>query len=344
MNSQNWKDQMKTALRSTRELNDFFQHEFVETPYPIFLPITLAEKIRERGIDSPLGKQFLPHAEENKTTGLFDPIGDEEKSPLPGLVHRYGNRALFFPTKACPVICRYCFRKNELTENQTLFKAEIESITNYLQEHPEINEIILSGGDPLTVDNKILFDQIAWIAEVSSVKYLRFHTRFPVILPERIDNGFIELLEKIKQRFDVVSLVIHTNHADELDPTVMNKIEMIRKMGVKLLSQTVLLKGVNDTAQSLSKLFLKLAENAVQPYYLHHPDQVKGGMHFSLPLEKGREIYNTLRDQIPGWAIPQYVVDLPNGKGKVPAFNPEKTEFSGRLIDRFGQHQDYSSP
>ena len=343
MNSLNWKDQMKSALRSTRELNDFFRHEFVETPYPIFLPLYLAEKIKEKGIESPLGKQFLPLAEENKVIGLFDPIGDEDKSPLPGLVHRYGNRALFFPTKACPVICRYCFRKNELTENQNLFKAESESIINYLLNHPEINEIILSGGDPLTLDNKVLFDQIARIAEVSSVKYLRFHTRFPVILPKRIDKDFIELLKKIKQRFKVVSMVIHTNHVHELDQTVFEKIEMLQKIGVQLLSQTVLLKDVNDSPLSLSNLFLKLAENGIRPYYLHHPDQVKGGMHFHLPLEKGRQLYNILRDLIPGWAIPQYVVDLPNGKGKVLAFNPEKTEFSGRLIDRFGQHQDYSS-
>ncbi len=334
---------MKSALRSTKELNSFFGTEFSNTPFPIFLPLSLAERIREIGVDSPLGKQFLPNVCENSTEGLFDPIGDEKHSPVPGLVHRYGNRALYFPTKACPVICRYCFRKNELIENQELFKSDKEQIVSYLQEHPEINEIILSGGDPLTLDDKSLFEHIAMIAEVPTVKYLRFHSRFPVILPERINEEFLNLLLKLKERFNVVTFVLHTNHIQELNEDILWRMQSIQTLGVKVLSQSVLLKDINSNKEDLSELFLKLAENNIQPYYLHHPDQVRGGMHFGLSLETGRKIYNSLRDMLPGWAIPQYVVDLPEGKGKVPAFNPETLEFKGALIDRFSQHQDYSS-
>jgi lysine 2,3-aminomutase len=344
MNSSIWKDKMKSALRSTKELNSFFETEFPETPFPVFLPIDLAEKIKKQGAQSALGKQFLPHVKENNTDGLFDPIGDEIHSPIAGLVHRYGNRALFFPTKACPVICRYCFRKNELSENQELFKVEMDKTVSYLREHPEINEIILSGGDPLTLDDKNLFKQIATLAEVPTIKYLRFHTRFPVIIPERIDNQFLEMMKLLNQKFKVVHFVLHTNHSDELSPIILDKLKEIQRTGTKVLSQTVLLKDINNSNDSLSSLFLKLSENGVQPYYLHHPDQVKGGMHFRLSIEEGRSIYNSLRQTLPGWAIPQYVVDLPDGKGKVPAFNPESLEFKGRLIDRFGQHQDYSSP
>lgn len=334
---------MKSTLRSTKELNSFFDTEFPETPFPVFLPIDLAEKIKEQGVQSALGKQFLPHVKENNTDGLFDPIGDQAHSPVAGLVHRYGNRALYFPTKACPVICRYCFRKNELVERPDLFKSEKEKVLTYLSEHPEINEVILSGGDPLTLDDKTLFDHIAMIAEVPTVKYLRFHTRFPVIIPERIDQGFLNLLENLREKFKIVTFVLHTNHELELSEEILIRLKIIQELGIKVLSQTVLLRGINDTKNDLQKLFLTLVENGVQPYYLHHPDQVRGGMHFGLSLETGRKLYNSLREFLPGWAIPQYVVDLPEGKGKVPAFNSEKIKFEGSFIDRFGQHQDYSS-
>ncbi|MCO4793629.1 MAG: KamA family radical SAM protein [Bacteriovoracaceae bacterium] len=339
-----WQDQMAKAIRSTEELSRYFDYEFEQTPFPILLPLKLAAKIKQLGITSALGKQFLPSKEETISDGHVDPIGDHEYSPINGLVHRYGNRALYFPTSACPVICRYCFRKNELVDNKELFQNQKEEIKNYLDQHQEINEIILSGGDPLSLSNKKLRQEITFIGEFPSVKFLRFHTRFPAIMPDRIDDSFLKVLSFAKEHFKVINFVVHLNHPDEIDETLLTKLKKIKSLGIEVLTQTVLLKGINDDSNVLESLFLELASNGIRPYYLHHPDQVKGGLHFGLSLERGREIYNSFRQNLPGWAIPEYVVDLPGGKGKVPVFNSEKIEYSGRLIDRFGQLQDYSSP
>ena len=173
-------------------------------------------------------------------------------------------------------------------------------------------------------------------AEIKSIKDIRFHTRYPVIFPERIDKNFLETLNWSKGLFRTVSIAIHSNHIKEIDQSNERVIKELSELNIQLLSQTVLLKGVNDSGEDLINLFNRFIDLKIRPYYLHHPDPVKGGMHFYLPLKRGRELYQALRKELPGWALPHYVIDIPGGFGKVSAYNPETTTFSGQLISKDG--------
>lgn len=301
-------------------------------------------------MDSPLGRQFIPQANEGllrqQLKGLSDPIGDQAHFVAPQLIHRYRNRALFLPHSTCPVICRYCFRKNELararqSEGKELFLPDFQKTFTYLRRHPEIDEVIFSGGDPLVLSESSLDFYLEAFSSLPSLKYIRFHTRFPTVLPSRITDDFMDLLSlsQEKKRFQAFHIVVHINHRDELDKDVLHALEKLQKGPVNLLAQSVLLKGVNDDISSLKGLYDALNALGIRPYYLHHPDRVKGAMHFGLSLEEGRHLYAQLRDLLPGWAIPHYVVDIPGGKGKVSAFNPESYHYQGTLIDKDGRPQ-----
>lgn len=334
----NWQTEFKDALRSTADLKDFFEVDFPETKYPIFIPKTFAAKILRLGPDSSLWKQFLPHADEaGNTQGRYDPIGDITHSKGNQLIHRYHNRVLFTPTTVCPVLCRYCFRKNELAEKDEVFNQNFLEAKNYLLANPEINEVIFTGGDPLILSNEKLAGYIQEFSEIESIKYIRFHSRTPVILPSRIDEGFIAIMMSAAQMFKRSMLMIHINHLEELDDEVIEGIKRLTDAGIELFSQTVLLKGVNDKTETLAELFGALADILVKPYYLHHPDEALGAMHFYMDLEAGRRIVQPLHNLLPGWALPQYVIDIPGGEGKIPALNPESFEFSGTLLSRHGK-------
>lgn len=331
-----WQEEYRRAIRSHRELESFFNQKFEKTPYPVLIPLNLAKKIKEMGIDSVLGQQYLPQAGENSMKGYLDPIGDHEFSPIPGLVHRYKNRVLFFPTGNCPVICRYCFRKNELSSGDNLFKVQFDQVRTYLANHDEVEEIIFSGGDPFILsDDKIKF-YLSEFEKIKSIKYIRFHTRTPVIMPSRFTQELREILYSFKGKFSQLQIVIHINHADEVDPNVELTLQKLNKLGISLLSQSVFLKGINNNIHSLKGLIDKLISLNIRPYYLHHPDQVKGANHFNISLKEGRNLYALLRNIVPGWALPIYIIDIPGGEGKVNAFNPEGHNFGGQLLNKDG--------
>lgn len=332
-----WTANFQAAFKNSSELSQFLGWNLpnsVDEKFSLFVPRRLAKRIKAQGPDGVLARQFLPRTEELSDAGLADPIGDRANSKAPQLIHRYKSRALFTPTSVCPVHCRYCFRKNELSPTDELFQSDFLETINYLQSHPEISELIFTGGDPLTLSNEKLEKYLEAFALIPSLKDIRFHTRYPVILPERLDADLLILLDKFAARFRTVSLVIHVNHRDELDDEAKARIKLLSSINVQVLSQSVLLKGVNDSVSELKNLIEELMNLKVRPYYLHHPDQVKGGMHFYLPVEEGRRIYGALRDLVPGWALPQYVLDIPGGAGKVGAFNPEGISFSGNLLGR----------
>lgn len=332
-----WKVELREAIKNTADLEITLKTKLPKTDYPIFIPKRLAKKIYANGPNSPLWKQFIPHISENKKGGLEDPIGDHLYSKPGRIVHRYKNRILFFPTPICPINCRYCFRKNELANPDELFEGRLKETINYLYEHPEVNEVILSGGDPLILNDEKLENIFRTFAQIPSVKYLRIHSRTPVILPSRITPEFSELLKKYQSSFHQLIIAIHTNHIDEIDDEVEIALKRLKDSNVQLLSQTVLLKDINDDTASLKNLFTKISDLGVRPYYLHHPDRVKGAMHFYLSLTEGRILYHSLRNDLPGWMIPQYVIDIPGGEGKVPAFNPESFDFTGALLNKEGQ-------
>ena len=343
-----WKQNFRDSLKNDRDLNQFFRthdsQSFKQSKsYPLFLPKAYAQKIKS--LTGPLAKQFLPNKIEDEEAvqkmGLIDPIGDQEFQKVPQLIHRYKNRVLFTPTTKCPVICRYCFRKNELNQKLPLFKPQFEEVLQYLRQHEEVEEVIFTGGDPLILSDSQIQEYLEKFAELKSLKYVRFHTRTPIILPSRITQNFCSIIKKARRNFKKVTIALHSNHKEEIDEEVEEAILKLKETKATLLSQTVLLKGVNDNVEALQDLFLKLAELDVQPYYMHHPDKAKGAMHFYLSIEEGRRIYAGLRNILPGWAIPQYIVDIPGGEGKTSAFNPEKYEFSGQLINKQGKPINY---
>ncbi len=311
-----WQIDFKQAIKSQRELESFFDIKLeFKLNYPVFIPYHFAEKIKIAGHGSPLWNQFIPTSEELEETGLVDPIGDHLKSKGDGIIHRYKNRILFTPTTICPIICRYCFRKNELYSNDDIFKKSLLGLKEYLANSPEVNEVILTGGDPLILGNANL-DQLLKVLSTTQISFVRFHTRTPIILPNRIDLGFIELIEKYSTQFKKLLMVVHTNHIDEIDTEVAGVLELLSKQKIECLTQSVLLKGVNDSEKCLKNLLNKVIDCNFRPYYLHHPDKVRGGIHFYISEMEGKKIFNKLRNDLPGWALPQYVVDSPDGSGK----------------------------
>lgn len=269
--------------------------------------------------DPSLKAQYVYNSKENKgfqSEGFYDPIGDSKRLNAPQLIHRYKNRILFLPTKSCPIICRFCFRKNEIQNNDLIFEENFTETFDYIKGHEEISEIIFSGGDPLILSNKKIRFYLEEFSKIEHIKFIRFHTKTPMVWPQRITKDFEDLLTSFSQRFKI-SLALHCNHQNELMPEVIRVIESLKKLEVNLISQTVLLKGVNDNVDSLKNLFLKLSSIGVIPYYLHHPDKVKGAMHFYLGHKVGYQIYSNLKKEISGWMLPRYVIDSPEANGKI---------------------------
>lgn len=339
-----WQSSLANAFRDVHELAAFLDwplDESVSTTFPVLVPRALAQQIKDQGPNAPLALQFLPHAEELAPLGLVDPIGDQAHAKTTQLIHRYHNRALLIPTTVCPVHCRYCFRKNELSDD--VFKNDRAATLAYLSAHTEIEEVIFTGGDPLMLSDDKLREWLNDLAQIPHLEFVRFHTRFPVILPERLTPELALLFETFAERFRIL-LVVHTNHASEWSPEALRIAQSFRPQGLRWLSQSVLLKGVNDSTMALAELFRLLARTNIEAYYLHHPDQVKGAMHFWLSLEEGRRIWAKLHDQLPGWMLPQYVIDVPGGHGKISAVNPETHTFSGTLLSRQGLPIQLTTP
>lgn len=310
-----WQQSMREAFKDTRELASFLGFDLPDVSYPILIPKDYASLIK---LSTALQKQFLPDVNENDLNGEIDPIGDEIHFKTNRLIHRYTNRALFIPTEVCPILCRYCFRKNELGFGNEMFKVQDDDeLKTYLLDHPEIEEIIFTGGDPLILSNQKLDYYLSFFSKIKHIKMIRFHTRTPVILPSRIDDSFLQMIEKYSQIFSHITLVIHTNHQDEWSKSFEKSCKELSKLPIQLLSQSVLLKGVNDTASDLKNLFYGLTGFGIRPYYLHHPDKARGAMHFYISKEEGLKIYSDLKKQVSGWALPHYVCETPKGQGKI---------------------------
>lgn len=268
--------------------------------------------------DDPIAAQFLPDARELNVLAseLADPIGDEPHSPVPSLVHRYPNRGLWKISSVCAVYCRFCFRKEQIgKKGQAVSAAVREKALSYLRDHHEIEELILSGGDPWHLSPKRLSDFVLPVAEIPHIRRIRVHTRIPIVAPEAITEDLIALFQALPQSCHVV---LHINHAQELTENARAALSKLRRAGMVLYSQTVLLKGVNDNVEALSDLMNQLLDCGVVPYYLHHLDLAKGTSHFRLSLHEGKALYRQLQSRLSGIALPRYIVEIPSGAGKVP--------------------------
>ncbi|MCC7168482.1 MAG: KamA family radical SAM protein [Rhodospirillales bacterium] len=286
-----------------------------QASFPRRIPPVLLRRIDKADPTDPLARQFEPQPDEALRTpeDLDDPIGDQSHAPVPGVVRRHVDRALLMPTLACPVHCRFCFRRDRVGAG-ALTPSDLKRALAYLRNEPDLREIILSGGDPLMLPPRRLGALMAEIAGWPNIEILRIHSRVPIARPERIDRAMLKALGIAKPVF----LVLHCNHANELGPEARQAIRRLAKIGVALLSQTVLLKGVNDRIENLAALMRALLAAGVKPYYLHHPDRAPGTAHFRPSLAEGVALVRALRDQLSGLAQPLYILDNPKGLGKRP--------------------------
>jgi len=285
----------------------------------------------------PVGKQYVPDAREDIITPDedSDPIGDDKHSPVKGIVHRYPDRVLLKVTDTCAVYCRFCFRKEMVGKGEgVLSTTEMDAALSYVRADENIREVILTGGDPLTLSNRRLGELFEKLESIPHLDIIRIHTRAPLVQPERVDDGMVSLFLSLKKALYVV---LHVNHAQEIDTRVEDALFRLSRSGAVLLSQSVLLKGVNDNAQILEDLFRKLLANRVKPYYLHHPDLAPGTGHFRLSIKEGQDIVKALRGKVTGLAYPTYVLDIPGGYGKMP-LTPNYVE---NLTDGTCEIEDY---
>jgi lysine 2,3-aminomutase len=269
-------------------------------------------------VHDPIARQFVPSPAETEISAgeLTDPIGDEARSPVKGLVHRYPDRVLLKPLHVCPVYCRFCFRREKVGPGgAALSAAELEAALGYIRSHPEIWEVILTGGDPLMLAARRLGELIKALDAIPHVAVIRVHSRVPVVDPERVTAGMVAAL---KPRRASLWLGIHCNHARELTAAARAALARLADAGIPLMGQTVLLHGVNDDVETLEQLMRALVTARVKPYYLHHPDLVRGTGHFRISVGHGQTLMKALRGRLSGLAQPTYVLDVPGGHGKVP--------------------------
>ncbi len=292
----------------------------------------------EGGADDPIARQFVPDPAELHTSAeeLADPIGDHAHSPVEGIVHRYPDRVLLKAVHVCPVYCRFCFRREMVGPNGegTLSPEKLAAALAYIAANPQIWEVILTGGDPLILSPRRLAAIMRGLSAIPHVKIVRFHTRVPVVQPDRIDA---DLIAAIRESGKVTYVALHANHPREMTDDARAACARLVDSGIAMVSQTVLLKGINDDPVVLGQLMRAFVETRVKPYYLHHPDLAPGTGHFRLSIEEGQAIVASLRGTISGLCQPTYILDIPGGHGKAP-LNPASAQ---RVADGCYAVSDY---
>jgi len=301
--------------------------ENVAARYAVAVPPALAALIDRGAPEDPIARQFVPHIRELETQPheLADPIGDDAHSPVPGIVHRYPDRVLLKLTQICAVYCRFCFRRETVGKPGALDRAALAAALDYIRSHAEIWEVILTGGDPLVLSARRLREVMKALAAIDHVKVIRIHTRVPVADPARVTA---ELVRAMKRKGKAVYVAVHVNHPRELSAAARAAVARIADAGIPLLSQSVLLAGVNDTAEVMRGLMRALVECRIKPYYLHHADLAPGTSHLRTDIETGQTLMRDVRGHVSGLCQPTYVLDIPGGHGKSP-IGPNYLERTG---------------
>ncbi|MCG7221261.1 EF-P beta-lysylation protein EpmB [Acinetobacter sp. I-MWF] len=325
---QNWQSQLSDLITDPLELLEILELSKAQLlsgailasgQFKLRVPRAFVRKMEVGNPLDPLLLQVLPHHLEMEEHEGFvtDPLDEEQANQIPGVLHKYKSRFLLTLTGACAVHCRYCFRRHFPYQENLPKNEDWLNIKSYLEAHPEINEVILSGGDPLTLSNRKLATWIERLESLSQIKILRIHSRVPIVIPERIDEELVSLLKNSRLR---VILVVHSNHPAELDNLTCAKLSHLAKQNILVLNQAVLLKGVNDSAQTLVNLSQRLFEAQILPYYLHVLDKVKGAHHFDLGAEKIDQIYKDVLASLPGYLVPKLVREVAGENNKTPLF------------------------
>jgi lysine 2,3-aminomutase len=287
--------------------------------YAIAVPRHLAALMARGDAADPIARQFIPSSLELDTRPeeRADPIGDHAHSPVEGIVHRYPDRALLKLVHVCPVYCRFCFRREMVGPGKTrgLSAQALENALAYIRAHPEIWEVIVTGGDPFAVSARRMGALMRALGAIPHVTIIRFHTRVPVIMPAQITPAYVKAL---KSSGKTVYVALHANHAREFTPAARAACAQIVDAGIPMLGQSVLLRGVNDDVETLAGLFRTFVELRIKPYYLHHPDLAPGTAHFRVGIAEGQTLMRALRGHVSGLCMPDYVLDIPGGFGKSP--------------------------
>lgn len=276
------------------------------------IPVSLIHKIQTYDFSDPIFAQFVPSIKEKIKDKNFSTDPLNEKTFMHGqLIHKYHNRALLLCTKTCAMHCRFCFRKNMSFSpcNNSHFSHEL----NYIENNESLSEIILSGGDPLTLKDDIFKNLLDNLSSIAHIKTIRIHTRMPIGFPNRISQQFLETLRACKKQ---LFFILHTNHVQELDNEIFNALKKIQMLGIPLLTQSVLLKGINHSFLDLKNLYSLLIEHGIIPYYLHQLDKAEGTKHFAVSINDGTKIMKKLSEELPGYAVPKYVQDICGKKNK----------------------------
>jgi len=315
--SGSWQQQMKWAIRDVKTLLERLELSFdpqfklpvAASQFPVFAPLPFLGRMKVGDPNDPLLRQVLPQIEEDQSPAHFsiDPLGESTASLQPGLMQKYQGRVLLVTTGACAVHCRYCFRRHFPYDQSPSSPKQWEPAIKQIAADESIEEVILSGGDPLTIVDEQLATLVDRLSEINQLKRLRIHTRLPIMIPQRVTDRLIDILSQTRLQ---VFVVIHSNHANELDESVNQSLQRLKNAGATMLNQTVLLRGINDTDNELINLSQRLLECGVLPYYLHQLDPVVGTSHFEVPKSRGIELIQQMRAALPGYAVPRYVKEL----------------------------------
>jgi lysine 2,3-aminomutase len=313
--------------------------------YAVAITPELAELIDPDDPGDPISRQFVPSIAELtlQAEERVDPIGDNVHSPVAGIVHRHKDRVLLKAVAACPVYCRFCFRRETVGpgKSSALSARQLDAAVAYIASRPEIWEVILTGGDPFILSPRRAGDLARRLADIPHVKIVRWHTRVPLIDPSRVSEAFVRA---IRAEGAVTFVAVHANHPREFTDAGREAIARLVDSGLPVVSQSVLLKGVNDDVETLAALMRTFVEVRIKPYYLHHPDLAPGTSHFRISIDDGLSLVRELRRRVSGLAMPSYVIDIPGGYGKVPleSTNVEKLSHGHyRIRDQDGRWHGY---
>lgn len=312
----------------------------VTDDFSLAITAQMHQLIDKHDADDPIAKQFVPSVAELNVAAneSVDPIGDDVHKKLKGIVHRYPDRCLFMPVQVCPVYCRFCFRKEKVGEgSESISAVDMEAAFTYIEQHSDIWEVIITGGDPLILKPSMLEKMIQRLNAIEHVAVIRVHTRVPVVDSKRITAEMVQALKCDK----AVYVILHANHPKEFTLEAITACAMIIDAGIPMLSQSVLLKDLNDNIEVLSELMRCFIKNRIKPYYLHHCDLARGTQHFRTTIAHGQRLMQQLRGRFSGLCQPTYVLDIPGGHGKVP-IGPVYWDEAGNVMDYQGVGHCYS--
>lgn len=320
-----WKHELSNAIESVHQLLHILEldpaklnlSDAANRQFPLRVPQSFVDRMQKGVANDPLLLQVLPITEEETLSPEYsqDPLEERNANPVPGLIHKYHNRVLLIGAQACAINCRYCFRRHFPYQENRLSSQQLSDIEHYLHAHPEVDEVILSGGDPLANNDQQLAKLITRLNNIPHLERLRVHTRLPVVIPSRINDA---LLDWVNQSRLPITFVLHINHPNEINDELKDAVARLKSTSSILLNQAVLLKGINDDADTLLALSKKLFNAGILPYYLNLLDKVQGSQHFEVSEEEARELYQALMKRTSGYLVPKLVRELPDVPYKKP--------------------------